>query len=227
MKRRIIVLPLVMISLLTGCRKNQTLRSDIRQFIASFSLNEARKTYLDAGYTRTDISRENDKIIKNIETLTFNIKDLQNIAYEYDVKYYENDVLDTSKSRNKHVYIQDGQYYLDDNGQSSSITTERIVNNYVTTFFYRQEVESIHSLGMYLGDTIKEIIYDMQKYVTIDFEANTFTYDMPWGVKKDAEGYDFEELLVVDNLGMTKSCYIKQSNGIVEMETTISVYNNI
>lgn len=227
MKRSIIVLPLVMISLLTGCRDNRHLRSDIKQFIASFSLNEARKIYLDAGYTRTDVSEENDQIITNIESISFNIKDLENISYDYEVKRYVDGELDEEHSRHNYVIKDMGEYYYSNGTTSPRITAERIINNYVTTFFYRDEVQGVHSNGMYSGDTIKNLIYDLQKYVTIDQENELFIYDVPWGDKKDAKGYDFEEHWVVNKLGMTDSCYIKQTNGIVSMETTISVYNHI
>ena len=89
MKRRIIALFLCAIPLLTSCRKTPSLRSDIAQFVASFSLNEARKTYLESGYERVDISYEQDKTIRAIETLDFNIKDLENISYSYSYKVYE------------------------------------------------------------------------------------------------------------------------------------------
>ena len=227
MKRSIIVLPLVMISLLTGCKETRHLRSDIKQFIASFSLNEARKIYLDAGYTREDISFENGQKIKNIETLTFNIKDLENISYDYQNLRYVNDVLDEDRSVHNYVYKELGEYYYTNGTSSNRITKEKIVNNYVTTFFYRNEVEGVHSNGMYSGDTIKNLIYDLQKFVTIDQENNLFIYDMPWGEKKDVDGYDFEERWVVNSLGMTDSCYIFQSNGKVSMQTNITVYNNI
>ena len=216
-----------MISLLTGCRETRTLRSDIKKFIASFSLNEARKIYLDAGYERTDVSRENNQIIKNIETISFNIKDLENLAYDYQVLRYVDDVLDEDNCVHSYVYKELGEYYYTNGTSSTRVSAERIVNNYVSTFFYRNEVEGVHSNGMYSGDTIKNLIYDLQKYVTIDEENELFIYDIPWGEKKDAEGYNFEEYWVVNKLGMTESCYIRQSNGIVEMETTISVYNHI
>ena len=225
MKRSIIVLPLVMISLLISCRETRHLRSDIKEFIASFSLNEARKQYLEAGYTREDISQENNQTVRNIETLSFNIKDLDNIAFDYVVTRYVDNVLDEEHSKHNYVYKELGEYYYTNGTSSTRVSAERIVTNYVSTFFYRNEVQNVHSNGMYSGDTIKNLIYDLQKYVTIDQEYELFIYDVPWGVKKDVEGYDFSEHWVVNKLGMTDSCYIKQSNGIVIMETTISVYN--
>ena len=227
MKRSTIILPLVMISLLTGCKETRHLRSDIKKFIASFSLNEARKVYLDAGYTRVDISNENNQILKNIETLTFNIKDLENISYDYSIQRYVNDVLDEDNCVHSYVHKEEDGYYYTNGPSTSKISKESIVNNLVTTFFYRNEVQDVHSNGMYSGDTIKNLIYDLQNYVTIDQENNLFIYDMPWGEKKDAKGYNFEEYWVVNSLGMTESCYINQSNGIVSMETNITVYNNV
>lgn len=228
MKKRLIILPLVMISLLTSCRQNKMIRSDIKQFIASFSLSDARATYLDAGYTSTLISHDADgKITKIIEKISFNIKDLENIAFDHDYKHYEDDVLKEGESFHRYVYKDDGKYYYNNNGSVAEIAQNTIINTHVTKFFYQIDLEGIHSRGMYIADTIYTYIYDMQDYVTIDFEAKTFTYDMPWGVKKDAEGFDFEEVLVVDELGVVKSCELTASNGITTIEKSILVYNNV
>ena len=229
MRRRIIAPFIVIISLLTGCRHNIELRSDIRKFITSFSVNEARKIYLEAGYTRQDLSIEEAGEVKVIQTMDFNIKDLEAISFDMLYQKYLNNELQSETHR--FVSIEDGVYTLHKvvNGQEtvSTITAQNLIQNNITNFFYVNEIEEIHSLGMYVGDTLKEILLEIQKYVTVDFELETLTYDIPWGAKKGAKGYEFEEVLVVDKLGMTKSCFIHQTNGIVEMTTNISVYNNL
>ena len=229
MRRRIIAPILVIISLLTGCRNNIELRSDIKKFIASFSVSQARRVYLEAGYTRTDISLESAGEVKVIETMDFNIKDLESISFDFKYQRFLNNEIQHETHR--FTTLDEGVYTLhkvtDEVETTSEISSSNLIKNYITNFFYVNEIEEIHSLGMYVGDTLKEILPNIQKYVTVDFDENTLTYDIPWGAKKDAKGLDFEEVLVVDNLGMTQSCYIHSSNGIVDMTTNILVYNNI
>ena len=229
MRRRIIAPLFVIISLLTGCRNNIELRSDIKKFIASFSVTQARKVYLEAGYTRTDISLEAAGEVKVIESMDFNIKDQNNISFDFKYERFLDDEIQHSTRR--YVTLDEGVYTLhkitDGDEITSTISANNIIKNHITNFFYTNEIEEIHSLGMYIGDTLKEILPNIQKYVTVDFDENTLTYNIPWGVKKDADGLDFEEILVVDNLGMTQSMYLHASNGIAEQTSTISVYNII
>ena len=225
MRRRSFTPLFAVISLLTSCG-SRPIRSDIIQFIASFSITESRAQYKEAGYETNIVSTDENMVTRVTETLDFNIKDLDNISFEHRYTRYDNDVL-SDTSYYKHVVKKEGQYYFVDNDVETSITSEQIISQYVTIFFYKSNFQEIYQYGMYMGDTLKTVMSDIQDYVTVDFDHNTLTYDIPMGVKKDAEGYDFEEILVVDNIGMLKSCYIKQTNTIVEMETNTIVYNVI
>lgn len=224
MRPKVFTLSLAVISLLIGCQQSRTLRSDIKKFIASFSVTEARKVYLEAGYTTTIISTDQAETVKQIESIDFNIKDTSNITFDHKKMKYVNDVLTTES----HQYVSktiDGYFYIDGD-KSTATNADKIIRDYVSLFFYKDTLdEKVHSGGMYVGDWVKEVIYDMQKYVTIDKENEEFIYDMPFSVKKDAEGFDFEELMVLDKYGIVKSCHINATNGIVTRDTTISVYN--
>ena len=222
MKRRFFTPLLVVISLLTSCN-DRTLRSDIKEFIASFSISEARSHYLESGYVEEITSVNQTTTTRVREEFNFNIKDLENITYSHTYVRYDNDEL--IESHDRRVIKKEEQYYLVYDEQESEITSQNIISLYITMFFYRSSLEEYYSIGMYIGDTIKTIIYDMQDFVTIDNEANTFTYDIPFGVQKDQAGYDFEEILVVDQYGMVKSCNIRQTNTIVELTKSITVYN--
>lgn len=79
MKRRYIALLIPTISLLTSCMKSP-LRSDIIEFIASFSIELAMQNYTHATYTREDISIENDVTSIIVKEMTINRDDL---AYDY------------------------------------------------------------------------------------------------------------------------------------------------
>ena len=87
MNRRLLILPLVAISLLSSCSKVPDLRSDIAEFITSFSYDSARKNYLEAHYTRVDISHESNGDVLTINTeMSFNMIDMDNLTYEYRYK---------------------------------------------------------------------------------------------------------------------------------------------
>lgn len=228
MKRRIFVLPLVTISLLTSCSKTPDLRSDIAEFITSFSYTEARKKYLEARYIRKDISHEaSGEIITIEEEMYINIKDENDLKYDFKKKKFTA----TEVFEEKHNYvIKNGDHYLyyytgADN--PATRTPEEVKYPLISGFFYKQQFEEIHTSGMYVGDYLLETLPYIQDYVTINNADKTLTYDIPLDVPKDAKDYNFEEVLVVDELGMTMSCDIYQTNGITSLKTSILVTNYI
>lgn len=227
MTRRIFVLPLVAISLLCSCSNVPDLRSDIAEFITSFSYDESRKVYLDCSYTRVDVSHEQTgNIITVSQEMSISVKDPENLVYDYLYQKEEDGiVLET-----KHHYVQkEDDHYLYYCGETTpqNMSPLQVKTELITKFFFKDEIEGIHLHGMYLGDSLLDTLPYIQSYVTIDKEKETLTYDMPIGVEKDAKGYDFSELLIVDKYGMTLSCDIYQTNGITALETTIRVTNNI
>ena len=227
MKRRIFVLPLVAISLLTSCSKIPDLRSDIAKFITSFSDDEARKVYLEAGYTRTDVSHEKSgEIITVGQQMSINVKDEENLVYDY--RYEKTSSLGGTET--KHYYIEkeeDYYMYYATGSQPQRKSAYEVKVELISKFFYEQEFEGTHVRGMYLGDYMLEVLPYIQNHVTIDEDKEELIYDMPLGEEKDAKGYEFSELLIVDKLGMTVSCDIYQTNGLTSLETTLRVYNNI
>lgn len=227
MKRKIFVPLLATISLLSSCGDIRPLRSDIKEFIASFSVGEAQNNYLESSYTRIDLYHEPTEEIKTILTVSFNIKDQENATYEYSYSKYVDDVIDESSIRHTTIAKVDDDYLLIEDDRESVITYDSMVQNYVRHFFYREDVADVHSYGMYMGDILYESLPTIQDYVTVDFDKNTLTYDIPFGVKKNEEGYDFEELLIVNNLGMLVSfnSKIKSGNGIVTVESSCIVTN--
>lgn len=227
MKRKIFVPLLATISLLSSCGGIRPLRSDIKEFIASFSVDKAQKNYLESSYTRIDLYHEPTGEIKTILTVSFNIKDQENATYEYSYSKYVDDVIEESSIRHTTIAKVDDDYLLIEDDRESVITYDSMVQNYVRHFFYREDVADVHSYGMYMGDILYESLPTIQDYVTVDFDKNTLTYDIPFGVKKNEEGYDFEELLIVNNLGMLVSfnSKIKSGNGIVTVESSCIVTN--
>ena len=227
MKRRILALPLVAISLLSSCSNTRELRSDIAEFITSFSYEESRKVYLDCSFSRVDVSHEQTGNILTIsQEMSISVKNPENLVYDYVYQKEEDGIL----LENKHHYIEKEQdYYQYYCGQDNPLkmTSLEVKTQLITKFFFKDEYEGIYLRGMFLGDYLRKFLPNMQNYVTIDKDKELLIYDVPLGVDKDAEGYDFWEYLVVDKYGMTVSCDIYQTNGITALETTIRVTNNI
>ena len=88
MKRRNIAILIPVISLLTSCAKNN-LRSDIIEFIASFSIDLALENYPEASYHREDISIENNITSKIITEMSMSRLNDDNLAYDFSKITYE------------------------------------------------------------------------------------------------------------------------------------------
>ena len=223
MKRRIIALSLTAICLLTSCKKVPSLRSDIAKFVASFSLNEARKVYLESGYYRQDISYEKEKTVRAYKSLVFNIKDLANISYSYSYRIYDDTVLRTESW----CYVEkENDHYLvyETDKQTVAKTAEEVVKQYVSNFFFTASLEDVHQGGMYVGDTLLSVINEIQDCVTIDEENKLLVYDKPSTIKDTP--LEFDQHMVVDELGMLVSSEANSTNGDVTMKTIITVFNN-
>lgn len=229
MKRKIFVPLTVTISLLASCGGTRPLRSDIKQFIASFSIKEARNTYLESSYLRTDLYHEPEQEIRTELSVSFNIKDKENATYEYYFKKYIDEELDEKNSHLTKIQKGESGYVVNKDGVESVIDYEQVEQNYVRHFFYRSNVADVHSIGMYMGDVLIEALPGIQDYVTTDFDNELLTYDIPFGVKKDVQGYDFSEVLVVNSIGMLVSFdnKIKSSTGAITVESHLEVTNII
>ncbi len=218
MKRRIFALFITAISLLTSCQKGPSLRSDIAKFIASFSLKDARAVYLEAGSFRTDL--EGDVYVE--ERYDFNIKDLSIVSYSYSKKTYRSGVLSeeviayTEKVEDKYIYHYSGY-------EDVTYTAVSIVNNLVTKFFYTASLDEIHQGGMYVGDTLKSVLNQIQDCVSIDEENDLLIYNKPSTIQDTP--LEFEQTMVVDSLGMLVSNDAVSTNGTTTRTTHIEVYN--
>ena len=115
MKVRNASLVLVALALLTSCKKVQ-IRSDIANFIASFSLENSVKAYLEGGYDQVSITTIGNEVTKEIIHFSFNVKDNTKPEYQKSVTTYKNDVLE--KEVKEEIIIIDNKYYfIDENGQ--------------------------------------------------------------------------------------------------------------
>ena len=96
--KKLYILPLL--ALLSSCVSSIPLRSDISEFIASFSLEKSLSTYVNAGYSRHKVVFANNTKTEEFIEVDFNIENVNHPAYSYEHKTYKNDVLESTVNRN-------------------------------------------------------------------------------------------------------------------------------
>lgn len=223
MKRRFIALLIPAISLLGSCNKNN-LRSDIVNFIASFSVANAIENYPQGSYVREDISNQNGVTSKEITSLKMARSDNENLIYDYSKITYENEV----EKSTAHKYIEkvDDKYFYHDGEQSYEKSAESI-KTLALEFFYTSATEGIYTGGMFMGDAFREILPDIQDHVTIDSENKLLVYSYVNVMREDNNEVTITQTMSVDQWGMlVKDDLIKDSN-LGHFETHILVKNSV
>lgn len=220
MKRRILPFTLLAVSLLS-CNQVQ-LRSDISDFIASFSLVSSLEKYRESKYLLTITSVEGSDTIYQEDNFSFNVKDDENITYKFtSVKKKNGEVL---SSINEEIKKSGDEYYYYKNDEEPiEKTVSEIKNDYIKKFFYKDSSLDIYTQGMYIADWLKSVIVNIQDCVTIDQEKHQLTYNKPRELKDNE--LDFEEIMVVDSLGMIVTTDIVLYHPQATRTTHIEVYN--
>ena len=218
MKRKIFAISLVAISLLTSCGRRQ-LRGDIANYIASFSYERSLEEYQEARYFKTTEKVENGEKSKTTEEFYFNKKDTENLAYHKYQKIYENDVL--THEYNEDLVHELDQYYLEKDGQRVEKTYQESIDVINKFFFSRESSIDSKSYGMYYGDLIFEIIYDVQDFVTIEEEK--YVYRVVQYLSNNGLTGFIKINYVVNSFGMLESYDYEGETGENTIKTTIEV----
>ena len=219
MKRRFITLLIPVISLLTSCARNNV-RSDIKEFIASFSIELAMNNYPAASYTREDISIENDVTSKIVTSMSINRKDENNYAYDYRKTTFESD----EQTSDIHRYLEktDEQYFYiteDDKVERNKEQITFLLNN----FFYTSSTEGIFTGGMFMGDAFREILPDIQDLVIINNENKTLVYSYVNRMNDKEKSVTIEQNVTLDQYGMLIKEDMKKTSDLGVYETHIEV----
>ena len=223
-KKRIFGIFILPILLLSSCNKQRPLRSDIANFIASFSLQEAMNIYKETGYEDVQIMTVDGEYEKTIEKLDFNIKDEENITFTHSqIIYDEENNITSSKLETIRKVGEEYIHTLDDKGDVYTINQ---CASLIKTFFYKSEpIEGYHDNAIYFGDYIQSAARYLQDHVTIDLDNELYIYE--YHVKNaNADNY---EKYSVDKYGMLTDFYLNMNNLKTgnKGERTISVYNNL
>ena len=213
------------ISLLSSCGQNKIeLRSDIEQFIASFSLQKAMETYVKVHYKEKTIHHvlegENDQKTDILKTIDFDFSDAHNIEYLEKITTKENDTLKEEKI--EHIITNEDKYYLVSGDNNKELTADE-VNDYFVKFFYvtTQNDGRYHSGANYYGDYLTDISYVLQDYVSIDTENMLYIYDYSFENASKTEVR--KQKYSVNSIGMIVDNYKYASNSTESVEITISL----
>ena len=217
-RKSIIGLSLLPILLLASCQK-KTLRSDIAEFIASFSLQDSIAEYQEAGYEKITEVVDEEGASKEVEKVDFNVKDDSAISYNYSYKSYVDDVLD--KENFITITTEDNKYFYKSESEEKEITKDE-VNSIVITFFYKTDDYDYHGKGCYYGDIVNDGAYAFQDYTTIDQVNHLYVLD--YELKDTSVDAVIKQNVVVNQLGMLVSNYLKLTGENVSSVSTLNVY---
>ena len=211
------------ISLLTSCAKERYLRSDIKKFIASFSISEAFEKYKDCSFTRVDTETIGDNVVEVTAVKSINKLDPENLQYDYTEITTENGEVKQSL----HNYLEkNGEKYYYVSGDSVVEKTASEALEIVDSFFYTSSSEGIYIGGMYAGDTMRDIIYDIQDNVTIDSENKLLVYSYEKVMKEGNLTVTITQNYKVNDIGMAVSNYIQKVSSQSTFTTVLTVTNN-
>ena len=223
-RKRIFGIILLPILLLSSCNKQKPLRSDIANFIASFSLQESMNTYREAGYESIKISILDGTYRKEIDKVDYNIKDEDNLSYVHNLSIYDQD--DQLISQKVNMIEKQGDKYVHTlDGVSEDYTVQQC-SDLIKTFFYIDEpMDGYHDYGMYYGDYVASSARTLQDYVKIDEDNELYVFEIHQ--KDTSKGKDVYEKYTVNKLGMLSSLYSNFVNKSNSIEQTITVYNTL
>lgn len=211
-----------MVLLLSSCAKE--LRSDIKEFVASFSLSKSMSTYKHAGYTSVKISEvDGVKTEENI-SLSFNTLDEENLSYNFTKKTKIND--GEENIFQKFLTKNDGKYFLNETDKEPVEYSIDQINLLVQEFFYKNVMYegTYHCNGMYYGDLILETIQELQGFVEINQEKEWYIFSHKTSGKVDGKDSSVEQYYSVNKLGMLIQNISKQSYGSDYINQEINVF---
>lgn len=222
MKLRFIATSIALMSLLSSCGKE--LRSDIKNFVTSFSLSESMSTYKHAGYT-DDKETFIDGVKKKENTiLSFNLLDPENP--EYHLKTITKIDEGEEKTYEKFISKNEEKFYLNETEKDPIEYTIENINLLVQNFFYKSTMMegSYHCNGMYYGDLIQETAKDLQEFVQIDEENHWYVFHHFTKGKVEGKDSSVEQYYSVNKLGMLVKNVSKQSKGNDYINEEINVF---
>ena len=209
--------------LLVGCADTSPLRSDIEEFVASFSLEIAMSTYLDMGYEKIKTTNKTD-VTQEVELMDIRSSDMEHFSYNFSKITTVNG--EQQKSEYSRIETIDKHYYLttDQNPEKYEIPFSKCAE-YIEDFFYGEVLyDRYHQKGMYYGDIVLDNARRWTDFITIDTDKDLLVMEQNDFVIEDTG--KASQLIKVNRIGMlTHNEYHIQNTATGESASTvISVY---
>ena len=209
--------------LLVGCVDTSPLRSDIEEFVASFSLEEAMSTYLDMGYEKTKTTNKEDVTVE-VENMDIRCSDMTTFSYDFTKVTTVNGV--KQKEEYSRIETIENRYYLttDQNPDKTEIPSSKCAE-YIEDFFYGEVLyDRYHQKGMYYGDIVLDNARRWTDFITIDQEKDLLVMEQNDFVIEETG--KASQLIKVNRIGMlTYNEYHITNTATGESgSTVISVY---
>ena len=215
--RNLVLLTLLTCFTFSSCNKKE-LRSDIQEFVSDFKLETAVEHYKKVEMNRVVETNDNGSLTKEIETLTFDINDVNKPLYHHQIDTYKGEELqNTSMSYLEHV---DEKIYYVANSSTEEMSLEE-AHNLIKSFFYSKTYldGQYHDRGYYYGDILLNNIYEYQNFVTINEEQTLLTIE----ISRTQDGVLRKSKIVVDKFGMIVQNIASAKRDNQESTTTISI----
>lgn len=209
-------------TLLCSCN-TRTLRSDIADYIASFSLQNAVDTYLEGRYILTNEYTENGEYTKDEEIFYFSVKDVDNFLYEKVTKTYDKDEK-VIEEKNEHLEKENNEYYIVKNENKSKLSGNDEAYSYIEKFFYTKVLleGSVHQGGMYYGDYVIQTAPSYQDYVKIIDDL--YTFDAQYKINENEMSVYIHQTYQVNSIGMLVNNHLTMESDEITVVTNLTVY---
>ena len=208
-------------TLLTSCNKKE-LRSDIAEFIASFSVEEAVESYKKTEMNKTQTVLKDGEKTVTIETIDFDVTDPYNPQYHRHSDKYVNEV--KTESIDQYFKHENDDYFVIINDVEYKYDLEKC-HDLIRQFFYKAVYldGTYHEPGYYYGDMIKASALDYQNYISIDEEKQELTFSNCQNQIQNGEDVRRCSTFRVDALGMLTYNLAVTSVGANEARTEITI----
>ena len=187
MNKKHIATLLLAIPLLISCSKNIPLRSDIENFIASFSLENSMQEYREVSYSATKNQYLENVHSEVVTSLDFNVKNIEEgvIQYHRNVKTFEEGVL--ADELDAQITKENDKYFYIVNNEKFERTIDECIDIIEKFFFEETMTDYYHYNGNYYGDLVLETCRYNQEFVTIDQEKEIYILSYSREGEEDVE----------------------------------------
>ena len=222
MKRRTFATIFILaMTLLSSCGKKE-IRSDIAEFIASFSVEAAVEAYKKTEFNKVQTVHLDGDVTVTYETINFDVTDTQDPQYHRHLETYVNDAL--TESIDQYIKHENDAFYVVINESEYEYDLEKC-HDLIRQFFYKNTYldGTYHADGYYYGDMVKGSIEDYQDYIIINQDIQKLVFSHCQNQTQNGRDVRRCSTFHVDALGMLTYNFAVTTAGEDEARTEITI----